>query len=122
MRNSKIDNDKMMRICRNYTNTKQINKQRAEMNAVKEAKQFLNLCLKNFNVRAEYWEEFYSFLLIDFFRALDTYDKNTNVKLFGWVWRLCSQSAWRFIRDKQKEIEKQRNLTSIELLEFNLYN
>jgi len=110
----KIGNPEMLKIWTNYTETKKTNKQRAEMQAVKTAKPFLNLCLRNFKVRREYWEEFYSFLLIDFFRALDTYKPETNVKIFGWVWRLCSQSAWRFIRDKQKSIEKENNTFSLE--------
>lgn len=109
----KIGNPEMLSIWKNYTTTKQKNKQRAEMIAVKEAKPFLNLCLRQFHVRREYWDDFYSFLLMDFFRALDTYDPSTNVKPFGWVWRLCSQSAWRYIRDKQKSLEKENNTFTI---------
>lgn len=102
----KIGNPEMYEIWKNYTQTKKTNKQRAEMEAVKAAKPFLNLCLRNFKVRKEYWPDFYSYLLLDFFRALDSYKDDIGVKPFGWVWRLCSQCAWRYIRDKQREIEK----------------
>lgn len=101
-----IDNNTMMKIWRDYTQMKETNKQRAEMIAVRESKHFFDLCMRKFKVRAEYWDEFYSYLLLDYFRALDTY--NGKVKIFGWVWKLCAQSAWRFIRDKQKLIEKEK--------------
>lgn len=105
----KIGNPEMYEIWNNYTQTKKTNKQRAEMEAVKAAKPFLQLCLRNFKVRKEYWDDFYSYLLLDFFRALDTYKDDIGVKPFGWVWRLCSQCAWRYIRDKQKSLEKENN-------------
>lgn len=104
----KVDNELMIKIWRKYIQMKETNKQRAEMYAVKEGKQFINLCLRKFKVRPEYWDEFYSYLLLDYFRALDSYTESKQVKIFGWVWRLCSQCAWRFIRDKQKLIEKEK--------------
>ena len=104
----------MQKIWENYTETLTRNKQRAEMEAIKAAKPFLNLCLRQFHVRREYWEEFYSFLLMDFLRALDSYKPETGVKIFGWVWRLCSQSAWRYIRDKQKSLDKEKNVYALE--------
>lgn len=106
MQYTKIDNETMMKIYTQYKKEIQSNKQRAEMNALKSATPFINLCMYNFHVRKQYLGEFYSLLLADFFRSLDTYDPTKGVKIFGWCWRLCSQTAWRFIRDKQKEIEK----------------
>ena len=78
-----------------------------------EIEPYLDMCKKSFKVRPEYWDEYHYNLLVNIWRAFTEFKPERGARFSTWVYRLASQSAWGFIRDKCKDID--RNVNQIEI-------
>ena len=78
-----------------------------------EIEPYLDMCKKSFKVRPEYWDEYHYNLLVNIWRAFVEFKPERGARFSTWVYRLASQSAWGFIRDKCKDID--RNTNQIEI-------
>ena len=78
-----------------------------------EIEPYLDMCKKSFNVRVEFWDEYESSLLQNIWRAFTEFKPERGARFSTWVYRLASQSAWGFIRNKCKDID--RNVNQIEI-------
>lgn len=67
---------------------------------------YINMCKKTFKVNPIYWKEYDPILRENIWRAFLSYRQGRNTKFSTWVYRLSYQSAWGFIKDKCKEIDK----------------
>lgn len=83
-----------------YIINKQINKQKTENEVIRRMSDFIDLIISKSTIYPIFLPEFRSELIINIFRAFDCYDKSKNVQLFGWVYRIASQTAYNFIKDK----------------------
>lgn len=78
-----------------------------------EIEPYLDMCKKSFKVRPEYWSEYHCNLLVNIWRAFTEFKPERGARFSTWVYRLASQSAWGFIRDKCKDIDRSINQTEI---------
>ena len=79
-----------------------------------EIEPYLDMCKKSFNVRSEYWDEYHCVLLVNIWRAFTEFKPERGARFSTWVYRLASQSAWGFIRNKCKDMDisiKQDDIT-----------
>ena len=74
---------------------------------------YLDMCKKSFKVRPEYWEEYHCSLLVNIWRAFEEFKPERGARFSTWVYRLASQSAWGFIKNKCKDIDRNINQTEI---------
>ena len=70
-----------------------------------EIEPYLNMCKKSFKVRPEYWDEYHYNLLVNIWRAFVEFKPERGARFSTWVYRLASQSAWGFIRNKCKDMD-----------------
>ena len=78
-----------------------------------EIEPYLDMCKKSFKVRPEYWDEYHYNLLVNIWRAFVEFKPERGARFSTWVYRLASQSAWGFIRDKCKDIDHSINQIEI---------
>ena len=78
-----------------------------------EASPYLDMCKKSFKVRPEYWDEYHCSLLVNIWRAFVEFKPERGARFSTWVYRLASQSAWGFIKNKCKDIDRNINQTEI---------
>ena len=70
-----------------------------------EIEPYLDMCKKSFKVRPEYWDEYHCNLLVNIWRAFVEFNPERGARFSTWVYRLASQSAWGFIRNKCKDMD-----------------
>ena len=70
-----------------------------------EIEPYLDMCKKSFKVRPEYWDEYHCVLLVNIWRAFTEFKPERGARFSTWVYRLASQSAWGFIRNKCKDMD-----------------
>ena len=80
-----------------------------------EIEPYLDMCKKSFKVRPEYWGEYHGSLLVNIWRAFEEFNPSRGARFSTWVYRLASQSAWGFIKNKCKDIDRNINQTEIPL-------
>lgn len=78
-----------------------------------EVKPYLDMCKKSFNVLPKYWDEYHCNLVENIWRAFVEYKPDRGARFSTWVYRLASQSAWGFIKEKCKDIDRDINTTEI---------
>ena len=74
---------------------------------------YLDMCKKSFKVRPEYWDEYHCNLTVNIWRAFVEFKPERGARFSTWVYRLASQSAWGFIKNKCKDIDRTINQTEI---------
>lgn len=80
---------------------------------IMEIEPYLDMCKKSFKVRPEYWGEFHCYLLVNIWRVFEEFKPERGARFSTWVYRLASQSAWGFIKNKCKDIDRSINQTAI---------
>ena len=80
-----------------------------------EIEPYLDMCKKSFKVRPEYWDEYHCVLLVNIWRAFTEFKPERGARFSTWVYRLASQSAWGFIKDKCKDIDRTVNQIGVPL-------
>lgn len=106
-----------------YTYYKQnicTNKQRTENYIIKELNEFIKVLLVKSHVYIKYWSDFKNIMIVEIFRAFDTYQPEKNVKLYGWCWKICSQCAWRYIKQKQKEFKNEGEMFNYNFNDYDI--
>lgn len=76
---------------------------------IKEITPYLDMCKKSFKVLPMYWDEYHCDLVENIWRAFKEFKPDRGARFSTWVYRLASQSAWSFIKNKCKDIDRDIN-------------